>query len=54
MNSITFRKGAQLENNVTKNKWVMHFWNMSGDADHYEEEKLELEDTSKFLDYIMI
>jgi len=54
MNVITFRKGAQLENNVKKNKWVMHFWNMSGDADHYEEEKLELESTLKFLDYIMI
>ena len=54
MNSITFRKSARVEKDVKKNKWIMHFRNMSGDGDHYEEEKIELDDTSKFLDYIII
>jgi len=54
MKSLIFRKGALIEKETKKNIWVIHFWNMSGDADHYEEEKLELEDTSKFLEYIII
>jgi len=54
MNSLIFRKGALIEKELKKNIWIMHFRNMSGDGDHYEVEKLELEDTSKFLDYIMI
>lgn len=51
---MIFRKGSLIEKELKKNIWVMHFWNMSGDADHYEEVKIDLKDTSKFLEYIMI
>lgn len=45
MKDLTFRKGAPLEKALKKNTWVMHFRNMHGDADHYEEEILEIQET---------
>jgi len=54
MNSLIFKKSARIENDVKKNKWVMHFWNMSGDADNYEEDKVEFDNTSKLLEYLII
>lgn len=54
MKDLTFKIGALIKKELKKNKWVMHFTNMSGDGDHYEEETFDLEDSSKLLNYLII
>jgi hypothetical protein len=54
MNTLIFIKGDVIEKDIKKNLWIMHFLNMSGDADHYEEETIETKNTATMFDNLEI
>lgn len=55
MENLVFRKGSPVvKKEILKNTWIIHFSNMSGDGDHYEEETLKIEDYADIIDIIII
>ena len=54
MENLIFRKGALIEKSLKKNVWILHFMNMSGDGDHYEEETIEEIDYADIIGNIII